>query len=668
MTSYPSGGPESAAWAIRVTGRLAGSPDVFDTTINTVSPPESTPAVAATFEEAKHAIAAAAGRAVPITGPTLVDSATVPANAKPLANVVRSTTSMQSFHFSPVLFGDYCVGDLGDLPASPVESTFKAPCAATATMVHLRCFGFNFCSVIADRLHDVHTHTATELYSTLIVTGTLTTSHYKLVGEGAPSTLTVPIVLSPTGGSAFTSELTLTNRGATDAQVSYLYTPAFGGPGSAGTDMLPAERQRVIPDAIAYLEGLGVTNTGSAGTLRITFEGLSALDAASAMVRTTAAVPEGRAGLSYSGLASWKLLSAPAYLCGLRQNATDRSNVAVLNAGSPADGDVRLRLTVFSGDPADPRSKALPDITLSPGGFTQISGILVSNGLALPSGYVKVERVSGGAPFYSYGVINDQITSDGSFVEPVAASPVSPISSMTVPALVETSAYETELILTNVSSAPRTLRFTWASPSLTGGQAAFSIALLPGEQQLLPAFVQLLRERGVVTNLLGPSFAGALFALDDSGDLRGISIAARITTKTGGGRFGVFLPAYPSGSEATTSAWLYGLQQNAETRSNLALVNTGAADASPSTFRIDLFDGATGVKTGSLVTTVPARGFVQIDRILAVYAPGTGDGCALVTKISGDNPFLAYAVLNDGAEPGRRSGDGAFVTASIPAS
>ena len=37
-------------------------------------------------------------------------------------------------------------------------------------------------------------------------------------------------------------------------------------------------------------------------------------------------------------------------------------------------------------------------------------------------GYVKVERVEGRAPFYAYGVINDQANSDGSFVFPVTAS------------------------------------------------------------------------------------------------------------------------------------------------------------------------------------------------------------------------------------------------------
>jgi hypothetical protein len=63
---------------------------------------------------------------------------------------------------------------------------------------------------------------------------------------------------------------------------------------------------------------------------------------------------------------------------------------------------------------------------------------------------------------------------------------------------------------------------------------------------------------------------------------------------------------------------------------------------------------------------VPAKGFTQFDRILATFAPGMTQGCALVTRTSGANPFLAYAVLNDGAQPGQRSGDGAYV-ASVPA-
>jgi hypothetical protein len=121
----------------------------------------------------------------------------------------------------------------------------------------------------------------------------------------------------------------------------------------------------------------------------------------------------------------------------------------------------------------------------------------------------------------------------------------------------------------------------------------------------------------------------------------------------------------PAGSEATTSAWLYGLQQNGENRTNLALVNVGSVDGSSNVFHIDLYDGATGQNAGSTDVSVAAKGFFQIGTILATYAPGVTSGYALVTRTSGNNPWVAYAVINDGGQPGQRSGDGAFVSAVV---
>ncbi|MCY3758333.1 MAG: fibronectin type III domain-containing protein, partial [Acidobacteria bacterium] len=76
---------------------------------------------------------------------------------------------------------------------------------------------------------------------------------------GAPrfhNRLFVPIVLRSQGrtpGSFFTSELTLTNRGTTTAAVNYTYKADFGGGSGLAVDYLDPGRQRVIPDAIAYL-------------------------------------------------------------------------------------------------------------------------------------------------------------------------------------------------------------------------------------------------------------------------------------------------------------------------------------------------------------------------------------------------------------------------------
>ncbi len=53
----------------------------------------------------------------------------------------------------------------------------------------------------------------------------------------------------------------------------------------------------------------------------------------------------------------------------------------------------------------------------------------------------------------------------------------------------------------------------------------------------------------------------------------------------------------------------------------------------------------------------------QFNSLLDRYAPGTTQGYVQVRKISGVNPFLAYGVIHDGAAPGQRSGEGAYVPA-----
>jgi hypothetical protein len=46
-------------------------------------------------------------------------------------------------------------------------------------------------------------------------------------------------------------------------------------------------------------------------------------------------------------------------------------------------------------------------------------------------------------------------------------------------------------------------------------------------------------------------------------------------------------------------------------------------------------------------------------------APGVKNAFVRVTVVSGVNPFITYAVINDGSEPGKRSGDGAYIQSEI---
>jgi hypothetical protein len=483
-----------------------------------------------------------------------------------------------------------------------------------------------------------------------------------------PASFFVPIVLSASGlnNSFFTSELTLTNRGAKDANVEFDYTAAFGGGSGKASDTLSAGRQRIVSDAIEYLRTLGIPIPDSGdrgGTLNVVFSNLVTYSDVAVTVRTTTKEPEGRAGLAYQGVPIWNTLTGPSYLCGLRQNATDRSNVAIQNAGTEVDGDVSLRLTVYSGNPAVPIVKTLPDEKLSPGGFKQFSGILQSNGLSLTNGYVRVERVAGNAPYYAYAVINDQTTSDGSFIPPLYPFDKSLGVFRTLPAVVETNSFASEVLLTSLSPKHSTLDCSYTlSPS--NQTVTFSIELNAGEQLIIPNFVDYLRNRGIAG--IGPTgvdYVGPLTVNLNNGLTNDIFVGARTSTPGDGGRYGVFYVAQPYYATAN-STWIYGLQQNSENRSNVAIVNPN--ESGPSVFDIDILDGETGLKVKTVQEiNLSSPAWLQINSLLAQYAPQVTQGYARVIRRTGAQYFISYGVTNDGGQPGERTGDGAFIS-SVP--
>ncbi len=498
---------------------------------------------------------------------------------------------------------------------------------------------------------------------------------------GPPDTMTqfVPVVLDLTGksNSHFTSELALTNRGSDAAMLNFTYTADRGGGSGAATDMLGPYQQRIRSNAIDYLRDLDlpIPGTGSRiGTLRVDVSGSSDT---SVVVRTTTptAVPEGRAGLAYLGIPeNGGFHDEAVYLCGLRDNPGDRSNVAVQNMGS--DGQITLRITAFSGNPTDPSGKMVWEDTLGPGAFYQANEVLKGAGKADPmfGGYVRVERVEGMAPFYAYGVINDNANSDGSFVFPVSALSLEGAMGQTLPALVESGAFTTELTLTNFSDQPKLVMFSATherieTPDDTAGFGP--LPMLPGQQLIIPHALAYARQNlglNVPMGLVVPLIASPV-----SGDLSGVVIGARVvaqadTQDPSKGQYGVFFTAVPRGQGFTGGAWVDGLQQNEENRSNLALINTGEIDDQDIVFEIDIYDGETATLSKTVTMgeedklVVPAKGFKQIDQVLK-HAPGATQGYIRIRRVSGANPFLAYGVVNDGGSPGQRTGDGAYIPA-----
>jgi glucose/arabinose dehydrogenase len=480
--------------------------------------------------------------------------------------------------------------------------------------------------------------------------------------DGTTAVRLVPVVVDVVGrtGARFVSELTLGNRGTTDASVDLTFTAAtsLGTPGSGTvTETIPAGRQLVFADALEYLrgKGLGAAAGSRGGTLRLVFRGISSGDAAFASVRTQAVLPGGRAGLAYPALLPGETVETGASLFGLREDAAFRSNLALLNAADPAGKtNVLLQVTLTSGDPGDGRRFALPPVSLQAGHWMQLNQVLQLAGLT--NGWATVERVGGVDPFYAYAVVNDNVTDDGAFVTPAPVGRKN--DRLLLPVAVHTGAFTTELCLTNAGSTPVQL-------SLRDSNSIDRESVLQaGEQKFIAD----------VLAYLGSSASATALQISSNGGVAAIHASARtFSSAPGGGTFGVAYDAIPPSAAALSEAWIYGLKQDGLTRSNLAL---GVADPPfggpsgnppPFSLSLDFFDGDSGLFAGtravSLNGTVPD--WSQINSALSVF--GMRNGYVRVRAAARNpGPFFVYGVVNDGAFPGAGTGDGSYLGMTSP--
>ncbi len=116
--------------------------------------------------------------------------------------------------------------------------------------------------------------------------------------------------------------------------------------------------------------------------------------------------------------------SGDTWIYGLRENASFRSNLAVVHAPGTASGatsgPVSLEIQLFDGDSGAPAGAPLAR-TLQPGEFFQYNQVLTNAPAGVTNGYARVPRTSGSDRFIAYGVVNDGGsagggTSDGSFL------------------------------------------------------------------------------------------------------------------------------------------------------------------------------------------------------------------------------------------------------------
>ncbi len=256
------------------------------------------------------------------------------------------------------------------------------------------------------------------------------------------------------------------------------------------------------------------------------------------MVATVRTTTPAHAGVSYGGVSNLALLRGPSVVPWLIESAKDRTNLALVNAGSEADGPITLRVTVSPGTPGTETPVAMPDVVLMPGAFFQFSRLLASAGLAAPLGWARIERVGGNAPYLAWGAVNDAGSGDGSFVPAVTES-AEFAGEWIVPNAAQTSRYGTEFMATNTGTEPLPLRVTLV---VTGTVLTETVA--PGATFYLPDLFAEMRRRGLDgVPAAGTPVVSPLYLQGMSGQTQ-LYAGIRVSSAPVSGRsYGVYEPA-----------------------------------------------------------------------------------------------------------------------------
>jgi hypothetical protein len=474
----------------------------------------------------------------------------------------------------------------------------------------------------------------------------------------------LPIVLDvEASGTRYLTEISFSNPNEAALGVSVRYTPSLGRVEGAGDGefSVAGGEQLFVEDGIEFLRQLGIAVEASgpdspqAGTLKI-----CGLDPArvpvGVMARITAPTrpphPSGSAGVSFGTVPADEGFTGRATVFGFRQTVSDRTNVAVYNPGAEP---VSVKVTVISA--VNDRQAVLSEREdLAPYGWRQFSN---PSGLAqdFDNGYVRVERVSAGGVFGAYGVVNDNATNDGSFVPAVDEGSLG--TSFTIPVVVDSLAYRSELILANPGNADATYVLTFVD-SISRPSVPLSATLpMPARRQaIIPDVFELF---GVGVWAGGTQTrAGTLRIAALEEDAPGAFVGVRVLTRQEEGRFGVFAPSVPPGSANADQGFLWGLRADAGTRSNVAVLNAGEPGGEDVTLQLQVFDGASGRPAGAPLTiTLEPGQWAQPDGFFT--KAGVAHGDVRITRVVGEGPWWAYGVVNDGGAAGEGTGDGSFV-------
>jgi hypothetical protein len=486
----------------------------------------------------------------------------------------------------------------------------------------------------------------------------------------------IPVILDLVGGTGahFRSDLTIGNRSASPATVlvSFVPAPDFGlaGGGAVSLELAPSSELRA-PDALQFFRDRGLVITpgpsGTAGSVWISSQSsASSTDAVYAFSRAYTAGSSGSFGTFLDATSDLDAAEDEGAIYGLRSiSGTSRSNLAVGHVPGRGDGTVTLSIQVH--DQSGAPSGAPIVTTLHPGEWRQFNAILGLAGLPDGSyGYAKISRTSGSGAWTAYGVVNDARTSDGSILPLYRPGGLAAGRKLVVPVVLDVfgaagSHYTTELTVANDGNFSTPVDLVYQPAPNFGsstGVPVVTFTLAAHGQVTIPDVLAYLRTNGV--NIPPPSTgpqAGSLsVAFRNLGTLdapRTVALARTTTPNPDaatGGAFGVAYAAAAKGGGARVSALVPGLARDTSVRSNLAVVHLGGGSEIPLSLSLRLYDAATSQAVGVPVTvTLQPGDWTQWSSVFEVAGvpAGTTAAYAVITRLSGDDTWLAYGVLND---------------------
>ena len=523
-----------------------------------------------------------------------------------------------------------------------------------------------------------------------------TAGHGLFLASTTSSAKYLPVVLDLVGatGARFRSDLTLGNRSTSPVTVTVGFVPApdfglaAGTSGSVSVVLSPSSELRA-PDALQFLRDRGLAITpgpsGTAGSIYVAGDPQAlpsdATDAVYAFSRTTTVAAAGNFGTFLEAPSDLEAAEDEGAIYGLRSiSGTSRSNLAVGHV--PGRGTNPITLSVQVHDQSGAASGAPLVTALNPGEWRQFNGIL---GLAgLPDGaygYAKITRTNGSGAWTAYGVVNDARTSDGSILPLYRPGGLAAGRKLIVPVVLDVfgaagSHYTTELTVANDGNFPTPVDLVYQPAPNFGsstGVPVVTFTLAAHQQATIPDILAYLRSKGV--NIPDPSTgaqAGSLsVAFRNLGNLdtpKTVALARTTTPNTDtttGGVFGVAYPAAAKGGGARASALVPGLARDASVRSNLAVVHLGGGSEIPLSLSVRLHDATTSQAVGREITvTLQPGDWTQWSSVFDVAGvpDATTAAYAVITRVAGNDTWLAYGVLNDA-----HTSDGSYLR-MIPAS